>query len=165
MPSKKMETGADAMMDVCEDENERVCRVRRGGQLKPSKWPLRILSPMGDGARRRELSGLLMVADRRGLRSNGTFGATGLTAEFGGGLGIDGVGVKSMLGCGVGKGRLEQWGAGDRNDSALTLEKAGPESERRRKIPVVRSAWASGRGVGCVCCANRPATVVLALRA
>lgn len=74
-----------------------------GNQLKPSKWPLRILSPMGEGARRLLIpSGALMVAARRGLRSNEGPGEMGLTAEFGGGLGIETGELVSTVGCGVG---------------------------------------------------------------
>ena len=59
-------------------------------QLKPSKWPFRMRSPMGEGARR-GLVPSIMVAERRGLvsrgREKGLDFAMGLTAEFGGGLG------------------------------------------------------------------------------
>lgn len=40
-------------------------------QLKPSKWPLRIRSPIGEGALRGFLPSLQMVAERAGLRWNG----------------------------------------------------------------------------------------------
>jgi hypothetical protein len=63
-------------------------------QLKPSKWPFKMRSPMGEGARRGFVPSLT-VAERRGLvsrgREKGCDFAVGLTAEFGGGLG----GVKS----------------------------------------------------------------------
>lgn len=58
-------------------------------QLKPSKWPLRIRSPMGEGALRGLVAPVLMVAERRGLPSGRGDSAIGDIAEFGGGLGGD----------------------------------------------------------------------------
>ena len=74
-------------------------------QLKPSKWPLRILSPIGEGA----LRGLpppsaLRVAERLGLVPRGvTTGSLapsplGLTAVFGGAAGRGGDGMRAPLG-------------------------------------------------------------------
>jgi hypothetical protein len=40
-------------------------------QLNPSKWPFRILSPMGEGALRGLPASGLRVADRFGLRGDG----------------------------------------------------------------------------------------------
>lgn len=57
-------------------------------QLKPSKWPLRMRSPMGDGALRGRPSAALIVAERWGLsRPNGRLFWVGLTAVFGGAFG------------------------------------------------------------------------------
>jgi len=53
-------------------------------QLKPSKWPLRIRSPIGEGARRGFSA---TVAERRGFVVKGAPLAVGLTAVLGGGLG------------------------------------------------------------------------------
>jgi hypothetical protein len=55
-------------------------------QLKPSKWPLRIRSPIGEGARR-GLALSATVAERRGFVVKGAPLAVGLTAVLGGGLG------------------------------------------------------------------------------
>jgi hypothetical protein len=55
-------------------------------QLKPSKWPLRIRSPIGEGARR-GLALSATVAERRGFVVKGVPRAVGLTAVLGGGLG------------------------------------------------------------------------------
>lgn len=89
-----------------------------GDQLKPSKWPFKIRSPMGDGARRGRPSATLRVADRRGLslRPNGITGKVGLTAELGGTPG------------------------GERLPSGAILR------ERRRRRPCPRSLCVSGRG-------------------
>jgi len=60
-------------------------------QLKPSKWPLSILSPMGEGALRGRPASGLRVADRFGLRGDGlgnACGTEGLTALLGGAFGI-----------------------------------------------------------------------------
>ena len=52
--------------------------------MKPSKWPFRIRSPIGDGARRGRPPSLT-VAERRGLVSREkALDEVGLTAEFGG---------------------------------------------------------------------------------
>jgi len=55
-------------------------------QLKPSKWPFKIRSPIGEGA----LAGLvveLIVADLRGLLRRPE---RGVVQDLGGGLGGDG---------------------------------------------------------------------------
>ena len=61
-------------------------RPRAKVQLKPSKWPLRIRSPIGEGARR-GLAHSATVAERRGFDEKGAPLAVGLTAVLGGGLG------------------------------------------------------------------------------
>jgi len=66
------------------DKNKHRAKV----QLKPSKWPLRIRSPIGEGARR-GLALSAMVAERRGFVPKGAPLAVGLTAVLGGGLGGD----------------------------------------------------------------------------
>lgn len=58
-------------------------------QLKPSKWPLRIRSPIGEGALRGFPPSVLIVAERRGLFVKGAVLHVGVTAVFGGGLGGD----------------------------------------------------------------------------
>jgi hypothetical protein len=97
-------------------------------QLNPSKWPLRILSPIGEGALRGLVGGTARVADRRGLLTNGA-PVVGEVAEFGGGLG----GFLALV---------SSWG----------LPRAGPPSESLRKRLLVRSVVASGLKVagGCV---------------
>jgi hypothetical protein len=54
-------------------------------QLKPSKWPFKMRSPIGEGALR-GLDAVLIVADRRGLLR---VGPVGVVAELGGGFGGD----------------------------------------------------------------------------
>lgn len=78
---------------------------------------------MGEGARRLP-SEVLIVAARRGFRSNVGLDATEVTAEFGGGLGIVGVEV-----------------------SVIGFAKAGPLRDSLLKMPALRSTWGSGRGV------------------
>ena len=66
------------------DKDNAVARPRRKPkdcQLKPSKWPFKIRSPIGDGALR-GLAAELTVADRRGLLM-----ILGVVDEMGGGLG------------------------------------------------------------------------------
>jgi hypothetical protein len=117
----------------------------RTTQLKPSKWPLRMRSPMGDGALRGRPSAALSVAARRGdrpcatsrSRPNGVV-CVGLTAVFGGALG------------------------GERFPSVGLMKPVLRES--RRKSPWPRSLWASGMAVVGFC-VKRPATAVLARRA
>lgn len=58
-------------------------------QLKPSKWPLRMRSPIGEGALRGFPPSVLIVAERRGLFVKGAVLHVGVTAVFGGGLGGD----------------------------------------------------------------------------
>lgn len=55
--------------------------------MNPSKWPLRMRSPIGEGALRGRWASPLRVADLRGLFENGAVRAVGLTAVLGGGLG------------------------------------------------------------------------------
>jgi hypothetical protein len=96
-------------------------RPRAKVQLKPSKWPLRIRSPIGEGARRGFSA---TVAERRGFVVKGAPLAVGLTAVLGGGLG----------------GEL-----GSNGDFAA---KAALLNESLRKRPVPRSWQASGIAVG-----------------
>jgi hypothetical protein len=106
--------------------------------LNPSKWPLRILSPMGDGALR-GFAISLIVADRRGLFLNGAVLSVGLTAVFGGGVGRP---LVSIVG--------------------FTKAELLRESLRRRLVP--RSFFGSGY-VGAGFWEKRLATVALARRA
>jgi len=116
-------------------------------QLKPSKWPLRILSPIGEGA----LRGLpppstLRVAERLGLVPRGvTRGilaplALGLTAVFGGVAGRGGDGMRAPFG-----------------GFASALPR---ESLLSRPVPLE-----SGMTGVCWCWLKRPAVAVLARRA
>lgn len=112
-----------------------------GDQLKPSKCPLRIRSPIGEGARR-GLEPSFIVAERRGLvsREKGIVLGEVLTAVFGGGEG------------------------GPLRPSTMGLAKAPLLKESLRSRPEPRSSWGSGTVVG-GCWEKRPATAVVARRA
>jgi len=103
---------------------------RIGVQLKPSKWPLRIRSPMGDGARR-GFAGSMRVAERRGResREKGMVLAVGETAVLGGGLGGD---TERFIGPSFG---------------GFTKAPLLKESLRKRAVP--RSTCVPGRGWVC----------------
>lgn len=85
--------GAGIMLNIRDtiqtrvQEHSKHAHGHRAGQLNPSKWPLRIRSPMGEGALRGLGPSPLRVAERRGLVVNGAVREVGLTAELGGGLG------------------------------------------------------------------------------
>jgi hypothetical protein len=104
-------------------------------QLKPSKWPLRILSPMGDGALRGLPLSPLRVAERLGLVPRG---------ETAGSLAPLPLGVTVVLGGVAGRG-----GDGTRPVRFGGFASALPrESLLRRPVPLV--CWESAMGgIGC----------------
>lgn len=67
--------------------------------MKPSKCPLRILSPIGEGARRGRVCPLT-VAERLDLRLGTILLVMGglVTAELGGGEGMPGWGISATVG-------------------------------------------------------------------
>ncbi|KAJ7067306.1 hypothetical protein C8F01DRAFT_1228022 [Mycena amicta] len=90
--------GGDKSRAAVAGVSSRTLDQDKADQLKPSKCPLRMRSPMGDGARRG--GGLLMVAERRGGGSRHESTAEGETTHYSlaalvvgiGKLGVDGLG-------------------------------------------------------------------------
>lgn len=64
-------------------------KLKKAHQLKPSKWPFRILSPIGEGARCGRAEEVVVARLCFVSRGYGRFGAVGLTAVLGGASGIN----------------------------------------------------------------------------